>query len=333
MSIDDQLKEAFYILDQAQDQFKPISVVGMYSGGNDSLAVARILEIWSAMRNVPFHVAHINTGIGIDETRMHVRATARDRNWSFYEFSTPPDHYIRMVTGQERHRSVPGGFPGAPLHSIYYRDLKDRRVEEMMRCLKQGHKRTEKVMLVSGIRRQESRRRMGYASAINTRGSQIWVNPCLNWSANDVYDLRDLHKLPQSPVSALLHRSGECLCGAMADEGEYEEVCYWFPKTGAYLRKITEQVHAAGFLWNWDQGPPEWHAVPNMTKDVWDSLSRDVQLGWLQWAHGKAPDGWQGSDWAVLPPKLRRRLRQSARVGQFDFLPLCLGCEARHGKS
>lgn len=234
-----------------------------------------------------------------------------------------------MVTGQETHRSVPGGFPGPALHSMYYRELKDRRVEELIRLMKQGQPRTATVMLVSGIRRSESKRRMGYATPINKRGSQVWVNPCLNWSADDVYDLRDLHNLPQSPVSAVLHRSGECLCGSMADEGELEETAYWFPKTGAYLQWIAEQVYAAGFTWPWDQGPPEWRIVPGMTAEAWISLPRDVQIGWLQWAQGEASDGWQGSDWANLPPKLRNRLRAAARRGQTDFMPLCVGCEAR----
>lgn len=90
MGIDDQLKEAFDTLDQAHSQYRPVAVVGMYSGGNDSLAIVRVLEIWSVMRGVPFHVAHINTGIGIDETRQHVRATAVARDWRFHEFCTPP---------------------------------------------------------------------------------------------------------------------------------------------------------------------------------------------------------------------------------------------------
>ena len=279
----DKLQEAFDIMDRAYADHNPVAVVGLFSGGNDSLAVERVLELWSAARGVAFKVAHINTGIGVEETRQFVRQTAADRAWDFYEFKTDPAHYIRMVTGQELHRSIPGGFPGAPLHSMYYRELKDRRVDELMRLMKQGHKRSARVMLVSGIRRQESRRRMGYASAINRRSGQVWVNPCLNWSADDVLDLRDLHKLPRSPVSAALHMSGECLCGAMNQPGEMAEIRFWFPKTAVYLDDISTQVQQAGYPWGWDEERPEWF---------------DAE---------RAGQTWLGD----------------------EFMPLCVGCQAR----
>lgn len=279
----DTLAEAADILDRAYAAHTPIAVVGMYSSGDDSGAAMLALEHWSRLRGVPFQVAHINTGIGIEESREHARAVAAVRGWRFSEWRTNPAHYVRMVTGQERHRSVPGGFPGGALHSMYYRELKDRRVADLMRHLKRGAPRRARVMLVSGIRRQESRRRMGYANEVNKQRAQVWVNPLLYRTKDDCLDLMELGNLPRNPASRTIHMSGECLCGAMNAPGELAEIRWWFPRTAAYLDEIAAQVRAAGYPWGWDEERPAWY----------DALS-------------------------------------AGQVPLFDFMPLCVGCEARH---
>jgi 3'-phosphoadenosine 5'-phosphosulfate sulfotransferase (PAPS reductase)/FAD synthetase len=187
-----------------------------------------------------------------------------------------------MVTGQEISRSVPGGFPGAAMHSVYYRELKDRRVADLMRSLKRNAKRSDRVMLISGIRRQESRRRMGYASAINKVSAQVWVNPLLERSKDDCLDLMEFGNLPRNPASQTIHMSGECLCGAMAHPGELAELKFWFPDTAKYIESITQKTIAAGYPWRWDDPRPDWFA---------------------KISQGQQP--------------------------LFDFMPLCVGCEAR----
>lgn len=279
--MDHTLQQAFDILDRARATYKPIAVVGMYSSGDDSGATMIALEAWARARNVPFQVAHINTGIGIEASRVHARAVAAARGWTFSEWRTDPAHYIRMVTGRERHRSIPGGFPGGALHSLYYRELKDRRVADLMRHIKRGAARRDRVMLISGIRKQESRRRMGYANEINKQRAQVWTNPLLHASRDDCLDLMELGNLPRNPASRTIHMSGECLCGSMNSPGELAEIRFWFPETAAYIDEITVQVIAAGYPWAWD--------APNA-------------------------------------------LRDAVRAGQaplFDFMPLCVGCEAR----
>lgn len=254
------IDEAFDILDRAYLDHKPIAVVGMYSSGDDSGATAAVLDAWGRARSVLVRYAHINTGIGIEESRQHARDVAAARNWMFSEWRTDPAHYIRMVTGQERHRSVPGGFPGAALHSMYYRELKDRRVDDLMRSLKRGHPRTARVMLVSGIRRQESRRRMGYEQEVNRRFSQVWANPLLNATKDHCLDLIEWAGMPRNPASRTIHMSGECLCGSMSakDGEELREIRFWFPRTAAYIDEIAAQVQAAGYPWGWDEERPAW---------------------------------------------------------------------------
>jgi len=280
----DTLSEAADILDRAYAAHTPIAVVGMYSSGDDSGAMMIALEHWSKLRGVPFEVAHINTGIGIEASRIHARTMAERRGWRFSEWRTDPNHYVRMVTGQERARSVPGGFPGAPLHRMYYRELKDRRVADLMRAIKRGSPRSARVMLVSGIRQQESKRRMGYTNEVSKQRAQVWVNPLLRRSKSDCLDLMELGSMPRNPASMTCHMSGECLCGAMNSPGELAEIRFWFPETARRLDEIAAQVREAGFAWGWDEPRPAWITALNA---------------------GQQP--------------------------LFDFMPLCVGCEARQG--
>lgn len=258
MTTHDALARAFDILDRAHLEHKPLAIVGMYSSGDDSGAAMIALEQWSKARSVPFQVAHINTGIGIEASREHARAVAAARGWRFSEWKTDPSHFIKMVTGQDRQRNVPGGFPGAALHSIYYRELKDRRVADLMRFIKRDAPRSAQVMLVSGIRKQESQRRMGYANEINKQRAQVWVNPLLHQTKDDCLDLIELGNLPRNPASITIHMSGECLCGAMNSPGELDEIRFWFPKTATLIDLITDQVVRAGYPWGWDEKRPAW---------------------------------------------------------------------------
>ena len=57
------------IIRAAVKRWNPVAVVGLYSGGNDSTTMMHLL------RPHLTHAAHINTGIGIDETRTFVRDT------------------------------------------------------------------------------------------------------------------------------------------------------------------------------------------------------------------------------------------------------------------
>jgi 3'-phosphoadenosine 5'-phosphosulfate sulfotransferase (PAPS reductase)/FAD synthetase len=257
MSTTDTLARAVDILDRAYAEHKPIAVVGMYSSGDDSGGMIAALEYWSKLRGVPFQVAHINTGIGIEASREHARRTAAARGWAFSEWRTDPAEYVRLVTGYYA-PAVLGGFPGAPMHAIYYSRLKDRRVADLLRHIKRDAPRNARVMLVSGIRQQESRRRMGYANEVNKQRAQVWVNPLLYQSKDDCLDLIEWAGMKRNPASQTIHMSGECLCGAMNSPGELAEIRFWFPDTAAQIDAISEQVIAAGYPWGWDAERPSW---------------------------------------------------------------------------
>ncbi len=114
------------------------------------------------------------------------------------------------------------GFPGPGFHKRMYQRLKERAI----RLLVKQHKRTRrgKVLIASGLRRDESVRRMGYRNReVNFVGCQMWVNPIFWWTKQDVYDYIKKHNLLRNPVAKILGMSGECLCGAFAHPGELEQ--------------------------------------------------------------------------------------------------------------
>ncbi len=62
--------------------------------------------------------------------------------------------------------------------------------------------------------------------------------------------------LRRSPVVDLIHKSGECLCGAFASKGELAELALWFPAVAAELRELEAEVQPR-FGWGWEGRPPD----------------------------------------------------------------------------
>lgn len=197
----------------AMGQHHPVAAFVGYSGGNDSLRTTH----W-AMTNIRnCQVMHINTGIGIERTRVHVRAVCKHYGWPLNEIRAKED------CGQDYDELVRSfGFPGPPGHMMMYAQLKERAIRVLVRRAKVGHKRTAKVMIISGVHHADSQRRMAYAGqgGYNCVGAQLWVNP-FYWSSKaerDAYIVE--HNLPVNPVTRELGMSGECGCGAFAQPGE-----------------------------------------------------------------------------------------------------------------
>jgi 3'-phosphoadenosine 5'-phosphosulfate sulfotransferase (PAPS reductase)/FAD synthetase len=111
------------------------------------------------------------------------------------------------------------------------------------------------MVFVTGVRKQESARRMGHVEPIQVRGREIWVSPCTNWTKDDVLDTKQYYHLPNNPVVDLTHKSGECLCGSYAHVGELEEIRTWYPEVAEYIDELEQKVWAAGFHWRWEEGP------------------------------------------------------------------------------
>lgn len=231
------VSEALEILAKAKEQFKPRITVAMFSGGNDSTTATYLVR-----EHVNLAI-HIDTGIGIRETGRtaldHVRRMCEAWELPLTVLRTDPSAYRDIVLNPKAK-----GFPGPAFHYVPYRRLKQNRVREWQSQF--GGK--EKVLLVSGIHRKESKRRK-YRTPTNpdheTRRC-VWVNPILNFNQAAITEVREQAELPQCEGSALIHKSGECLCGAMAKPEELKEIEYWFPETGKYIRDLEREAEAAG---------------------------------------------------------------------------------------
>ena len=136
-----------------------------------------------------------------------------------------------------------------------YNRLKERQIRRLIREHKQH--RFDKIILISGCRSQESRRRMAYVQEVQVDGCRVWNAIIHDWSKFQVEQfIRDVG-LPRNPVVELLSKSGECLCGAFARKGELAELEAFFPEDAGRIRELERRVMQK-FPWGWEEGPPKW---------------------------------------------------------------------------
>lgn len=221
-----------------------VATVLLFSGGNDSTVLGHL------MRERVTVAAHANTGIGIEDTRTFVRGTCVAWGLPLMERHAPTSYRDLVI---ER------GFPGPAMHYKMFQRLKERQLEQVRRELVTNARR-QRVIFLAGRRRSESNRR-ARIPLHERRGSVIWASPLAMWTALDMAIYRELHDVPENPVSQLLHMSGECLCGAFAHPGELDEIGLWFPEVKTHIEALEADVRAAGHperlcKWGHGQGRP-----------------------------------------------------------------------------
>jgi 3'-phosphoadenosine 5'-phosphosulfate sulfotransferase (PAPS reductase)/FAD synthetase len=237
------------ILADAVGLFRPAKVFALFSGGHDSLCASHLATAAGLVDGC----VHINTGIGVERTRQFVRDTCRGFGWPLREMTPPP-----FVPKPNKRRpgidyeNLPAyealvfhfGFPGADGHTLIYNRLKERCLRQLV-CEAKG-RRGDRVLLVTGVRRQESRRRMGHIVPTQREGCRVWAAPLVNWDQAEKEAYLAAKGLPRNPVVDGLCMSGECLCGAYAKEGELHEISTVDPKVATYLRGLMERARALG---------------------------------------------------------------------------------------
>lgn len=217
----------------------------LFSGGNDSTTLAHLF------RSRATHAAHANTTIGIEETREYVRETCAGWALPLVE-ELPDDTYEDLVLGRVTSREGvpiwPGGFPGPGAHAIAYQRLKERALDKVRHTLGFANARDRFAVFIAGRRRQESERRED-VPLHEADGTVVWISPLAMWTKPDLNTYRLSHDdVPTNPVTAKIHMSGECLCGAFAHPGELEELRYWYPATAAYLDDLGARARALGIV-------------------------------------------------------------------------------------
>lgn len=252
------LDDALDLLAAVVEREDPTNIYGCFSGGHDSLVATHV-----ASRHPRFSGAfHANTGIGIAQTREFVRKTCSEQDWELEEYHPEPgETYDDLVLDM--------GFPRGPKsHNTMMFYLKKKQIQRLVREKKEGW--YDRVGLVTGIRRQESNRRMNadMAVSMSRHGAQLWINPILNWTATDCTQYIEWAGLDRNPVVDHLHRSGECLCGAFADPTEIWEIEALYPEAAKRIHDLEEKASEKGLV------DCKW-AVSQAPGKTWDEVDAD----------------------------------------------------------
>jgi 3'-phosphoadenosine 5'-phosphosulfate sulfotransferase (PAPS reductase)/FAD synthetase len=196
----------------------------LFSGGHDSLvSTHKAMESGRADG-----VVHIDTGIGIPETKEFVKETCDEHGWELKTVSS--DHDYEDIVVEEQ-------FPGPAVHIIMYSKLKERALRNVARW------HDHKPVLITGVRKDESERRFRNVEGRVEAGMWIWEANIADWSQSDVDAYIDDHDLRRSPVKQTYHHSGECLCGAFGNRTEELAVLEaHYPKTADRIKDLEQKV-------------------------------------------------------------------------------------------
>lgn len=254
------------IISRAITEYNPYAIVVMFSGGDDSLTAYHL----SRHLNIPAtHFLHGVTNTGIVETTDFARMTGEQSGLKYIEANAGnafDDYVLRK------------GFfgTGDDAHTIAYHILKHRRFRATLsRHIRLGFP-GRKILLINGARKQESdNRKRSMINPIKADGPNIWVNIINDWTKLDCLEFLDSHK--RNPVTEILHRSGECLCGTMQSLETRKEVSFWFPYWGKKIDALEKETCKRGFCWGWGQDlPPGIKAQKAREKAI-----SNGQLEWL----------------------------------------------------
>jgi 3'-phosphoadenosine 5'-phosphosulfate sulfotransferase (PAPS reductase)/FAD synthetase len=221
-----------------------VATCGLFSGGKDSTTFMHLLKDHFD------YAVHVNTGIGVEETRQFVRDTCELWGLTLIEKSPPPGS-----TYEEQIEEF--GFPGPAAHGRMYINLKERALRLVRKDLV-SNGRKQRVLFVNGVRHFESTRRMRNTQMHYREGSVVWLAPIAWWPDRCLAEYRERFDVPRNEVSDHLHMSGECLCGAYAKEGEFDQLAFFYPATAERIRSLERRLEAQGNpACRWGRPPPK----------------------------------------------------------------------------
>lgn len=220
---------------EALEEHKPREVYALFSGGHDSVCSTHLASTLPGFAGV----IHCHTGIGIQETLWYVVDVCEAQGWPLYVLNAEAEYEDLVM---ER-----GGFPSGPQsHNSMLFYLKEKQLRAFVQSRKRH--RLDRIGLVSGIRKDESERRMGADISVPAKreGAYLWLNPILEWVPTDKRRYMEEHGIPTNRVVDLLERSGECLCGALSRREELKDIALWFPEVAQRIYALEACAKAAG---------------------------------------------------------------------------------------
>ena len=267
------------LIARAHGEHCPIATWCLFSGGNDSTVLAHrcrehydalvwidtgtavpgvgeFVHEYAAWIQKPLRVLHAGDAFRVMVLgdlvwwARFIAAHDREPGLTIDSFIARDQRRFGRASGGELGQ-VPHGFPGPGAHGRAYNRLKERQLMVLLRESKMGHPRNARVLFLSGIRRAESRRR-ARREPINrlARTSAVFANPLIAWTGDEMRHYRRDRAIPESPAAALLHRSGECNCGAFAKAGEERAMLKaLYPEFFASIEALEREAEAAGVRW------------------------------------------------------------------------------------
>ena len=266
------VQAAHAIIDEAIRLYQPVAVVGLFSGGHDSLTACHVAAQHPAFTGC----LHIGTGIGIPETEQFVVSTCERERWDLGIYraveNTRADGTPDPQVWEDMVREY--GFPGPGMHWKMYNRLKERPLRMFVREVKK--RRSDKVLLISGCRSDESVRRMGNVEPIQKDGARIWCAVIHDWTKEDCNRYLAANAIQRNPVVDRLCKSGECLCGAFAKRGELTELAAEYPEVAARIRALEAEV-ADRFPWGWEGRPTRDHLDRSKGQQLFEFMCTDCK--------------------------------------------------------
>ncbi|QAS68891.1 phosphoadenosine phosphosulfate reductase [Haloferax tailed virus 1] len=190
--------------------------VALVSGGMDSAVAASVA--YETANKIDFF-AYLDTGTGLQENEDYVKELARHHGVQPWILGTHED-YEEWVQEQ--------GFPGPALHSTAYRKLKERQLGKLATL---AH--PKELVLWSGVRSAESKRRSLNVEPIDDAPRWKWVSPIHDWDKDKCKSYLDDRDIPKNEIWDTLGRSGDCFCG-----------CFGNPEEKLDLRAFGADYHA-----------------------------------------------------------------------------------------
>lgn len=249
LSIQTCLEESEEIVKKAIVDNQPYAICAMVSGGDDSITalyVARMLGI-----KIDF-IIHGVTGTELRGCREYVRDVAERTGIKLLEADagTAFEDYVKRK-----------GFfgVGRDAHKFSYHILKDNPFgRTITKNLSKGM-RGRKILLLNGVRIDESENRLDNFGDNPTRPqasrpNNIWVNIIHWFSDQNKTDFLGAENIQRSPVAMALGRSGECNCGTAQNAQSRQEACNYDPEWAERLNTLRKYA-VEKFGWDIHQNP------------------------------------------------------------------------------
>lgn len=180
--------------------------IALVSGGMDSAVAAH-----KAVTDGPADLlVYLDTRTGLDSNREYCERLADFLGRQLWTLRSH-ESYEQQVTET--------GFPGPAQHQSQYTALKERQIGRLA-TLSSGRGNTSDLHLWTGVRTDESERRMKHVEPENDGPRWTWHAPIHDWTKDDCRDYMDAHDIPRNPLWSTLGRSADCFCGAFASPEE-----------------------------------------------------------------------------------------------------------------